>query len=195
MTVQSPSHDPAKRARLIASAAEAFSRVGFDRANVDEVAANAGVAKGTVYLYFANKGELFLAVLAELRDQTDLAHWSASGDDEPEAMLRHFIRHQLKLAAASPDLFRCYTSALFGVNRDFQEMALAMFKSQRDRIARQLCRLSGANRVTAGVERRASLFVSAILAAALAVGIDGRRPGGGRHEEDALMALAREPIR
>jgi AcrR family transcriptional regulator len=194
MTVQSPSHDPAKRARLIASAAEAFSRVGFDRANVDEVAANAGVAKGTVYLYFANKGELFLAVLAELRDQTDLAHWSASGDDEPETMLRNFIRHQLKIAAASPDLFRCYTSALFGVNRDFQEMALSIFKSQRDRVAGQLRRLAGASRVTTGIERRASLFLTAILAAALVGGLEtGRAARSTSLEEQALLAMAASP--
>lgn len=195
MTVQSPSHDPAKRARLIASAAEAFSRVGFDRANVDEIAANAAVAKGTVYLYFANKGELFLAVLEELRDQSDVARWSASPDESPDAVLRRFIRRQLALAAASPDLFRCYTSALFGVNRDFQAVALSIFKSQRDRVASQLRRLIGAPRVTTGIERRASLFLTAILAAALSSGIDGRRTGGGRHDEDALMALAREPIR
>jgi len=196
MTVQSASHDPAKRVRLIASAAALFSRVGFDQANVDDIAANAGVAKGTVYLYFANKSDLFLAVLSELKEQSDAGQFAAGADDQPEGVLRRLIRRQLALAAASPDLFRCYTSALFGVNRDFQAAALSIFESQRDEVARQLRLLFEAPRVTTVIERRAALFVAAMLAAALVGGLDGpRTTGGAIHDEDALMAMLREPSR
>ncbi|TAK57422.1 MAG: TetR/AcrR family transcriptional regulator [Dehalococcoidia bacterium] len=194
MTVQSPSHDPAKRVRLVAAAAAAFSRVGFDRASVDDIAANAAVAKGTVYLYFANKSELFLAVLDELRLQSD-AGTPATGDTGAEAALRRLIRRQLALAAASPDLFRCYTSALFGVNRDFQAAALAIFDAQRDDVARRLRALYRMPRVTPAIERRASLFLAAVLAAALVGGLDRARPAGAVHDEDALMAMLREPLR
>jgi len=195
MTVQSPSHDPAKRARLITAAAAAFSRLGFDRASVDDIAANAAVAKGTVYLYFSNKSDLFLAVLDELRDQRS-AGAPASDDENPDAALRRLVRRQLALAAASPDLFRCYTSALFGVNRDFQSAALAIFDAQRDDVARRLRALHGLPRVTAAAERRASLFLAAVLAAALAGGLDGPpRPAAALHDEDALMAMVREPLR
>ncbi len=195
MTVQSASHDPAKRARLIASAAALFSRVGFDQANVDDIAANAGVAKGTVYLYFASKSDLFLAVLSELREQSDVGQVLPGSGREPNGVLRRLIRRQLALAEASPDLFRCYTSALFGVNRDFQAAALSIFESQRDEVARQLQRLYGASRVTTVIERRAALFLAAILAAALVGGLDGPQTGSALHDEDALMAMLREPSR
>ncbi len=193
MTVQSPSHDPAKRARLIAAAAALFSRVGFDRASVDDIAASADVAKGTVYLYFPSKAELFLAVLSELRERI-AADDGGAADEHPEATLRRLIRRQLTLAAASPDLFRCYTSALFGVNRDFQEAALSIFQTQKDVVARHLRSAWRAPRVTKAIERRASLFVAAILAAALVGGLEGGRAAGG-HDEDALMAMVREPMR
>jgi len=193
MTVQSPNHDPAKRARLIAAAAAAFSRVGFDRANVDDIAVSAGVAKGTVYLYFTSKTDLFLGVLAELRDKSDAVQ-APGGNDEPEAALRGLIRRQLALAAASPDLFRCYTSALFGVNRDFQAAALAIFESQRDDVARRLRALHAASRVTPAIERRASLFLAAILSAALVGGLEGGRAAA-RPDEDALMAMVRGAAR
>jgi AcrR family transcriptional regulator len=191
MTVQSPSHDPAKRTRLIAAAAAAFSRVGFDRASVDDIAASAGVAKGTVYLYFASKGELFLATLEELREQGGAGEADVEGG--PEAALRRLIRRQLALAAASPDLFRCYTSALFGVNRDFQAAALSIFDAQRDDVARRLRALYRAPRATAAIERRASLFLAAVLAAALVGALRGARAGGALHDEDALIAMLREP--
>ena len=52
------------RRRILESAREVFFRDGFMPANLDEVAEKAGVAKGTLYRYFASKAELYVAVLA-----------------------------------------------------------------------------------------------------------------------------------
>jgi AcrR family transcriptional regulator len=51
----------AKRAAITQAAAEVFARKGFQGASVDDIAAAAGVSKGTVYGYFANKEDLFYA--------------------------------------------------------------------------------------------------------------------------------------
>lgn len=54
------------RPREITTAAlEVFSERGFSAARLDDVAARAGVSKGTVYLYFDSKEELFKAVVRE----------------------------------------------------------------------------------------------------------------------------------
>ena len=52
------------RGRILDAAREIFFRDGFMEANLDEVARGAGVAKGTLYRYFENKAELYVAVLA-----------------------------------------------------------------------------------------------------------------------------------
>jgi len=49
----------AKRTALIEAALVVFSRVGFAAAKMDDVADEAGVSKGTVYLYFDSKEHLF----------------------------------------------------------------------------------------------------------------------------------------
>jgi len=49
----------AKRLALIDAALAVFSRVGFAAAKIDDVADEAGVSKGTVYLYFESKEKLF----------------------------------------------------------------------------------------------------------------------------------------
>ena len=49
----------AKRMALIDAALTVFSRVGFAAAKMDDVAEEAGVSKGTVYLYFESKEKLF----------------------------------------------------------------------------------------------------------------------------------------
>jgi AcrR family transcriptional regulator len=53
---------------ILDAALDAFSRYGFRRASVDDVARAAGVAKGTVYLHFESKEALFRAVASRLAD-------------------------------------------------------------------------------------------------------------------------------
>ncbi|MBI3183214.1 MAG: TetR/AcrR family transcriptional regulator [Myxococcales bacterium] len=53
------------RARILRAALELFQRLGYRRTTVDEIAQAAGVAKGTVYVHFKNKAELFFHVIAE----------------------------------------------------------------------------------------------------------------------------------
>jgi len=57
-----------QRQRILDAARTVFFRDGFMAANLDEVAERAGVAKGTLYRYFENKAELYVAVLAENGD-------------------------------------------------------------------------------------------------------------------------------
>ena len=58
-----------KEQAIIAAAREVFQEHGFDRAKIAEIAKLAGVAEGTVYLYFENKNALLLAVAAEFYDR------------------------------------------------------------------------------------------------------------------------------
>jgi AcrR family transcriptional regulator len=55
----SPEATDQRRRIILAAALEIFSRQGFAAARLDDVASQAGVAKGTLYLYFPNKQTLF----------------------------------------------------------------------------------------------------------------------------------------
>jgi AcrR family transcriptional regulator len=48
-----------RRAAILAAALEEFTARGYEGARLDDVAKRAGVAKGTIYLYFADKEALF----------------------------------------------------------------------------------------------------------------------------------------
>jgi len=52
-------------AELLAAALDCFVERGFAATRLDDVAARAGVSKGTLYLYYAGKDELFMAVVRE----------------------------------------------------------------------------------------------------------------------------------
>ncbi len=60
--------DPAKRAQILDGAAEVFMEKGFDAATMNDVCRAAGVSKGTIYVYFQDKVDLFEALIAEKRD-------------------------------------------------------------------------------------------------------------------------------
>ena len=50
-----------RRAEIVRHAIVEFARSGYAGADLDAIAANAGCSKGTLYNYFASKGELFSA--------------------------------------------------------------------------------------------------------------------------------------
>ena len=55
-----------RREAILAAAFEVFAAHGFEAARIDEVARRAGIAKGTIYLYFRDKERLFQAVVRNL---------------------------------------------------------------------------------------------------------------------------------
>lgn len=91
----------AKRLALIDAALAVFSRVGFAAAKMDDVAEEAGVSKGTVYLYFDSKEHLFeemvkakmLPMLSEVAGI--LATPSASAADRLKAHIKFFYKKVL----------------------------------------------------------------------------------------------------
>ncbi len=58
-----------KRAHLINVAAEIFNRSGYHAAGVDQVIAESGIAKTTLYRHFRSKDDLIVAVLARIDEQ------------------------------------------------------------------------------------------------------------------------------
>src|ERR1043165_1235996 len=61
--------DPEKRRRILAAAVRTFGQRGFHEARIAEIAAAAGVAEGTVYLYFQNKEDLLGVVFEEKMEE------------------------------------------------------------------------------------------------------------------------------
>src|SRR5438552_18399730 len=64
--------DRSKKECILVEAAKAFARFGFKKASIDEIAKEAGVGKGTVYLAAESKEDLFYQVL-----HRELREWSA----------------------------------------------------------------------------------------------------------------------
>jgi AcrR family transcriptional regulator len=57
--------DSSKRRQILDGARKVFLDLGFDGASMGEIARAAGVSKGTLYVYFADKNRLFEAIVEE----------------------------------------------------------------------------------------------------------------------------------
>lgn len=87
----------AKRAAILRGAKAVFLASGFGGANMDEVAARAGVSKMTVYRHFGSKEDLFAGVITELGNMIvaeDLEHIFV---ERPEEALRRFARKMIDI--------------------------------------------------------------------------------------------------
>jgi AcrR family transcriptional regulator len=60
-----PEADGAKRRQIVEGARAVFLTQGFDAASMNDIARKAGVSKGTLYVYFKSKEELFEAIAEE----------------------------------------------------------------------------------------------------------------------------------
>ena len=98
-----------RTSEILAAARSVFARHGFATATVDEIADAAGVAKGTVYLYFPSKRDLFLATL---REGVEELHAESNREIEQArsaaGKIRAFIEVRLRYCERNRDFFRIY---------------------------------------------------------------------------------------
>jgi AcrR family transcriptional regulator len=108
------------REGLLESAARLFAERGYHRTTVEEVVAEAGVAKGTVYWYYPSKKALFLAVLQRSADvyREGLVEAAASAGS-PLQQLERALDATLEYARLRPDLSRLYFQQVLLDDPDF----------------------------------------------------------------------------
>ncbi len=86
-----------KRERILRASIDVFARNGYFNAKVAEIAKAAGVADGTIYLYFDGKEDLLITIFRE-----HTRHYLQSLEQEmahvrrPEERIRIAIRHHLE---------------------------------------------------------------------------------------------------
>ena len=86
-----------KRERILRAAIDVFAQSGYFNARVSEIAKAAGVADGTIYLYFDSKEDLLISVFREhTRDYLQSLERDLANINRPEDRMRIAIRHHLQ---------------------------------------------------------------------------------------------------
>jgi AcrR family transcriptional regulator len=107
MTDQSVSEG--KRNTILDAARGVFSRQGYSASAMDDVAEEAGIAKGTLYLYFKSKEDLYLAALVrDMRDLSQKAMAEMARGRTFRKKIEAFLRVRLEYSKAQEDFLRIY---------------------------------------------------------------------------------------
>jgi TetR/AcrR family fatty acid metabolism transcriptional regulator len=87
-----------KHERILRAAIKVFARNGFHAAKISQIAKEAGVADGTIYLYFKNKDDILIKVFEERLEEINARFREAlTKIDDPVERLRAFIRMHMDL--------------------------------------------------------------------------------------------------
>lgn len=113
MSVSRRSSREDKRRRIIDASVEVFAAKGFFGARVSEIAEAAGVAGGTIYLYFRSKDEILISLFEEKMGEINRRFVELLGQhDDPAEKLRRYVVEHLRLVAEQPKLMQVLTVEL-----------------------------------------------------------------------------------
>lgn len=87
--------DPVKRGQILDGAKRVFMKLGFDAASMNDVTREAGVSKGTIYVYFQSKEDLFGALVEREKSAFDAAIQQilAESSTVEEGLRRYALAH------------------------------------------------------------------------------------------------------
>jgi AcrR family transcriptional regulator len=98
---------------ILAATRRLMEQKGMDSLTMDEIAQAAGVAKGTIYLYFQSKDELVQALLSQVGDNIALdLEAILAGDGPPTDKLRQVVLLLLQFLDRERELFPIYLREL-----------------------------------------------------------------------------------
>jgi AcrR family transcriptional regulator len=108
---------------ICAAALEVFAEKGFAAAKLDEIAKRAGVSKGTLYLYFKDKEELFRAVVRDtVAPNIEAVQQAVAAADLPFAdVVRMFLSRFAEVTSHAP--VGAVAKMVIGESRNFPELA------------------------------------------------------------------------
>ncbi len=125
-----------KRERILSAALKVFSQKGFYKSKVSEIAKEAGVADGTIYLYFKNKDDLLISIFEEkIGELISILKQKLEGVRNPEEKMWVFIENHLHLLEKNRALAEMLQVELRQSNKFMKEYVPVRFLEYLDILA------------------------------------------------------------
>jgi len=117
-----------KRAAILRAAINVFARNGYFNSKVADIAREAGVADGTVYLYFKSKEEILHSIFdRSVEDVLGAARERVQSITDPREKLRQIAYLHLERLGADRDLAVVFQVELRGSTKFMEEFSAAGF--------------------------------------------------------------------
>jgi|SRR6516165_3334013 len=109
-----PSHDvpselyATRREEILDAARKIFARRGYQSSSLDDVAAETGISKPTLYYYFPSKAHLFFELASLHADEQLITLERISREPDPTRCLVALMRHQVQQVTMEMDFYRYF---------------------------------------------------------------------------------------
>ena len=128
-----------KREAILRAAIKVFARRGYFNAKVADIAGEAGIADGTVYLYFKSKDDVLHSIFDRAMEEfISEGRRELAVLDDPTAKLRRVAELHLERLGADRDLAVVFQVELRGSTKHMQEFSAAGFAEYLDIIRRTI---------------------------------------------------------
>ena len=120
---------PDKREAILRAATKVFSRKGYFNSKVADIAAEAGIADGTVYLYFKGKDQVLHSIFDRAMDEFISAGKKELAElIEPEDRLRRIAQLHLERLGSDRDMAIVFQVELRGSTKFMEEFSESGFR-------------------------------------------------------------------
>lgn len=181
-----------RRQEILEAAAKSFSLFGYKATTMDQVAKIANVGKGTIYTFFANKEELFNAIvikmIEEMRVEADnAADPNDSFEEKAHARLMHILKFRkthLLYAKLIDEEQELRTPAVTEVLEEIEEAIVSYIKEKIEKA------------IANGEVRQcdAQLIAYLLFKSYMALIVDWNKSHGEELGEDRIVTLFSETI-
>lgn len=136
------------RSELLTAAGAVFARDGFVEARMSDIAVQAGVSNGALYRYFADKTDVFAAVIENLHTEFyELSgHTGHQLKDDPLAALTEANRGYIEHYFRNRDVMRAFIEAA-SVDERFRSILWEMRRRHVTRFSKAMRRIHGIKRI------------------------------------------------
>jgi AcrR family transcriptional regulator len=131
----------ARREQVLQHAKRIFARKGYHRTNIADIVAKAQIARGTFYLYFQNKKDLFEELLEQVLGELRLRIQRlriGPGEPEPVEQLRKNLIRVLNFLLAERELTDILLNHSTGFDRELDSRIREFYERVADQIQRSL---------------------------------------------------------
>jgi AcrR family transcriptional regulator len=119
----------ATRQSLLQAATEAFARLGYEKANINQISRAAGFAKGTIYNYFESKRALMVALIHETANlHLDFIAARVLGEEDAESRLMRFFEAGWSVVADYLPQLRILVHTLYGADDELKIMLWEVYQ-------------------------------------------------------------------
>ncbi len=94
-----------KYERILQAAIKVFAQKGFYHSRISDIAQEADVASGTIYLYFKNKDDILISIFEEkMKEAIEIFQKELATCKDALSKLKLFVKTHFKLFSENPDL-------------------------------------------------------------------------------------------